>query len=509
MADLKPLIEKYDCFAWVPTIRGALSLDLIDNSSNLLGDVDKYSVAIKHHDGLSTEHYIAATSLLTVNDRKSGKEICRTFRYIFTGSIHNPDANNQLLQTTGLQDNEELKQYLSKEGALIGRVTIIAELTDTIRDSEIVFLQTMRNLTAQSRQYRRDFAVEAKSLGELDASRKIMVNNWKHIITLRDQIENDNKNHRPTYSFDIFLTRDGILLLNNKTQPTDNESFAQQGSDDDYTIHVPVHRIFKCAMNYVKYLFHSNYHHNNDHDTYLPASNLHPAKAAAPFSLNGVFRHQLNAFLYPVIQLKRNGFNDYTIDGNGVILYAKSFVKVCEKNCIIDNELASESDSFLNIQEQEITHMTQQRRSILTSILAQRNAVFIVSGVLAFVVAILKISTTFINPEPEKLNDITLANSFGKGLFLIALLLTGYLLFEISHAFVLRKQFKHKNKKRHRLMRDSNLKSGTLSRCYKTLLEFQDLSLYFKQKGTQWIRGFFILLTTIVVITLIGWILAL
>lgn len=55
MADLKPLIEKYDCFAWVPTIRGALSLDLIDNSRNLLGDVDKYSVAIRHHKGLTTE----------------------------------------------------------------------------------------------------------------------------------------------------------------------------------------------------------------------------------------------------------------------------------------------------------------------------------------------------------------------------------------------------------------------------------------------------------------------
>ncbi len=28
---------------------------LIDNSRNLLGDVDKYSVAIRHHKGLATE----------------------------------------------------------------------------------------------------------------------------------------------------------------------------------------------------------------------------------------------------------------------------------------------------------------------------------------------------------------------------------------------------------------------------------------------------------------------
>ncbi|MDE6305763.1 MAG: hypothetical protein K2L90_04150 [Muribaculaceae bacterium] len=489
MADLKPLIDKYDCFAWVPTIRGALSLDLIDNSRNLLGDVDKYSVAIRHHKGLTTEHYIAATSLLTVNDRKRGKGICRTFRYIFTGSIHNPAADSRLLDETGLKDNPELRTYLATEGALTGRVTIIAELTDAVRDSETAFLCEMKNLTELSHRYRNDFAVEAKSLGELEASRKTMVDKWHHLTSLISQIENDDKNYRPTYIFDVFLTRDGILLLKNRTGATDNESFAKKGSADDYTIHVPVHRIFKCAMNYVKYLFHSNYHHNSDHDTYLPASNIHPAKASGTLNLDGVFRHQLNAFLYPVIRLKRNGFNDYTIDGNGVILYAKSFIKVCERNEVIDQRTASESYSFLDIQAKEIDHMTQQRRSILNSILAQRNIIFIASGVLAFAVAILKIANTFIDFEPATFDNLSFEKSFHKCAILIVILLIGYLMFELSHSFVLRKQFKHKNRKRSFLMKDSNLQKGQLSSGYKLFRKYQDMCLWLKQKGTQWIFG--------------------
>lgn len=47
MAKLEKLISLYDCIAWVPSIRGSLSLDLVDNANNILGDVDKYSVKFK------------------------------------------------------------------------------------------------------------------------------------------------------------------------------------------------------------------------------------------------------------------------------------------------------------------------------------------------------------------------------------------------------------------------------------------------------------------------------
>ena len=35
MMNLKEIVKRYDSFAWLPTIRGALSLDLIENSRNV------------------------------------------------------------------------------------------------------------------------------------------------------------------------------------------------------------------------------------------------------------------------------------------------------------------------------------------------------------------------------------------------------------------------------------------------------------------------------------------
>ena len=71
----KSLIKLNDCIAWIPTIRGCLSLDLIDDAKGILGDVDKYSIRFKRIDRFRSEHYIIASSLHTVNDSKVGKII--------------------------------------------------------------------------------------------------------------------------------------------------------------------------------------------------------------------------------------------------------------------------------------------------------------------------------------------------------------------------------------------------------------------------------------------------
>ena len=77
MGELQSLVGICDCFGWVPTIRGSLSLDLINDANEILGDVDKYSVEVKNYKNLRSEHYIAATSLLTVNDiLKREKTFC-------------------------------------------------------------------------------------------------------------------------------------------------------------------------------------------------------------------------------------------------------------------------------------------------------------------------------------------------------------------------------------------------------------------------------------------------
>ena len=62
------LIRHYDSIGWIPTIRGCLSLDLIDKAKCILGDVDKYSVRFKQYYGLESAHYLIATSLNTVNE---------------------------------------------------------------------------------------------------------------------------------------------------------------------------------------------------------------------------------------------------------------------------------------------------------------------------------------------------------------------------------------------------------------------------------------------------------
>ncbi len=311
MAKLERLISLYDCIAWIPSIRGALSLDLVDNANSILGDVDKFSIKFKRTNGLHSEHYIIASSLLTVNDSKVGKHINRSFRYIFIGSINNKAAENDFLSQNHLADDDELKKYIDREGLLLGWLTIIPEVSQLLTDTEITFLRKLIDLSRINDKFRDEFAIQAASMEQLENTRSEMLQGWTQLKEIITTIENDDSNKRPTFCFDIALTRDGILLLKDVTSREYRDYYAAPNTADDYTQNVPIHRLFKVAMNYVKYLFHSNYHHNQEHDTYLPASNLYPAKASHPLDLYRVFRHQLDAFLVPVIKLKRGRFSDY------------------------------------------------------------------------------------------------------------------------------------------------------------------------------------------------------
>ena len=98
MSVLKNLISHYDCISWIPTSRGRLPIDLIDDAKGIIGDVDKYLVRFKKINGFRSERYIIASSLHTVNDRKLGPEYLRSFRYIFTGSINNKKITKDFLE---------------------------------------------------------------------------------------------------------------------------------------------------------------------------------------------------------------------------------------------------------------------------------------------------------------------------------------------------------------------------------------------------------------------------
>lgn len=130
--DLKPLLYHFDAFGWIPTIRGALSLDLMGQPEHMLGEVDRFSVDTPCHEGFTTGHYIAATSLLNVFDTKFGEDYIRSFRFFFYASIHDLNEGEKFLKDLDLQiQNHSLfpriRSLITDEGVLLGHLFIVIE----------------------------------------------------------------------------------------------------------------------------------------------------------------------------------------------------------------------------------------------------------------------------------------------------------------------------------------------------------------------------------------------
>lgn len=469
MANLKELFKPFDAFGWIPTIKGSLSLDLIGHGKHLLGDVDKYAVEFSRHIGLSSCHYVAATSLLTVNDSKVGDEISRTFRYIFVGAISDPNTDESYFARYNIEE-EDVKTYVEKEGVLFGKLLILTESDFKISDVEARLLQLMQNIVEDHNCFLRSFSVEAVSMKDLESQRLRLYNSWDDISSCFDEINSDENDQRPKYCFDVALTRDGLLLLKDTTSERYRDSYCKQGTADDYTQNVAIHRIFKVAMNYIKYLFHANYHHNVENDAFLPASNLHPARSSEAIDLSGVFRHQLNAFLNPITKMKRNGFSDYTMDANGIILYAKAFVNVFKENQLVEQQVANKASCFIDLQKQEVEHMTQSSRTLVNAVLTQHNSLLIFTGVLAFVVAVVKLLTTFVEFDRIHIENITSTDEYDKvvlyGTIVAFLFFVGYSIFYYTHSKVLSKRFVRKEDKNVIFCGNSNIKKRRFAYSY-------------------------------------------
>jgi len=487
-SNLLPLLGHYDCFGWVPTIGGALSLDLTGSFTNLFGDVDRHSVVFKNYAGLSSEHFIAATSLSTVNDSKCGPDYDRSFRYFFVGSIHEPDRIENFIKKKELDTNSQIYEILHNEGALLGTLIIVSEGSNTISDSEIIILKRIKNLEKLKQDYQHLFSVEAGSLKELAAKRGEMKNKWVEIE--KNILRLPGAEDRYTFRFEVFLTRDGILLLKDTTDSRFKGAYFMDGEESDYRKNVPIHRLFKSAMNFIKYLFHYNYHHDCVHDTYLPASNLHPGKNKNPgsqYDFSRVFRHQMDAFVQPIIKLKRENFCEFRIDPIGVLSYAKAFVATCCNNGLISSEQKAKSLEYLTIQESEINHLTRHHRSQLSAIIGQRNFIFLFSAVLALLVAIVKIVGSVVNIPKY---DFSSEASNDKAFIAIGILglctLIIWIILEATHARILRKEYRRKSHYRCPLLRDSNLEKQRFSIPYSTYLFYQDCKLNLGRKKVQY-----------------------
>jgi hypothetical protein len=484
-AKLHNLISHYDCIGWIPTIRGCLSLDLIDNAGSILGDVDKYSIRFKTISGFHSQHYLIASALLTVNDTKAGMKYDRTFRYVFTGSINDDEITKNFLADNNLLDDEPLNDYIKKEGLLLGHLFMVFE--NDLTDQEATFLKGLKKLSKSNKDYLEAFNVKADSMEVLNGYRAGMLKEWGLLTEMACKIETDEKNKRPTFSFDVALTRDGILLLKNATNTEFKNYFAAPGTADDYTQNIPVHRLFKIAMNCIKYLFHSNYHHNEEHDTYLPASNLHPAKESGTLDLYRVFRHQLDAFFVPVIKLKRSAFSNHTVESYGVLLYAKAFIRVFRANKLVSSEETKKAKDYCEILEKEVTEMTASQRTLFNALITRHNPFIIMSGLLAFVFTCLKLLTVFVEiPFVIKINEfahLTVQNEMQLfiNLGLVAILTAiGYAIYIIPRSRILSKQFKPKQKSKKWLFYNSCLWWKGFSLPYKIYIIYNTVKLQIK-----------------------------
>lgn len=231
-----------------------------------------------------------------------------------------------------------------------------------------------------------------------------MKQKWASVRNDMDKLVRDQQ--KKTLHFEVFLTRDGIILLKDRTENPDTHSiYSVPGTPSDYTTHVPLHRVFKTAMNFVKFLFHKNYHHEKENDTFLPASNLHPFMTRGDFS--GVFKHQIDSFLNPLMKLRRkgvNGFEHINIDPTGILNYCKSFVYTCRNNNLIGQKKTKRELDYLTLLGSDINHTFRHSRSLLNSIASQGTPSSVITSVLTFVVAVLTIINSTIslignNPE--------------------------------------------------------------------------------------------------------------
>lgn len=394
-----------------------------------------------------------------------------------------------------------MTSYINEEGLLIGRLIIVAEETRNLSDLEVTLLKGLEELTVLRKNYKRDFFVNAASMAVLEAERAEMLKRWRHLRTIVQEIEVDTKNRRPTFSFNVALTRDGILLLKDVTRIEDRVYFAAPNTPDDYTQNTPIHRLFKIAMNYVKFLFHSNYHHNDEHDNYLPASNLHPIKNLGEQDLQRVFKHQLDAFFVPVIKLKRGGFENFTVKPEGIMLYAKTFIRVFESHELVRNDVIKKAKDYSDILEKEIVLMTSRNNVLVNALITQHNFFIILSGLLAFVFTCLKLISIFVDiPQLTiyQIKNITNIHS-SRPLFAIVsvviLAIIGYMCYAIPRTRVLNRQFHPKSKENSwltkRLFRNSDLDKAKFSFLYGVYIDYNTIKLNIGNKNVQIIKSVF------------------
>jgi hypothetical protein len=463
-----PLINTFDAIGWVPTIRGGLSLNVFDNSNSLLGDVDKFSIEVKTYDGFSSSRYLTASSLLTFDDNKKGNQYFKTFRFIFRGTVNDEIRQSNFIAEKFNNEPSAVGLFEEKE-LLIGKLSIVVTLSSKLSVKEKQLLRRLKSLSGKKEEY--NIACKADSCEKLAAMRVELKAEWEKVEDKIIDIEKGT-GENPVYKFDVVLSRDGILFLKDDTGSEYRRDFYKENTQSDYTRNIPIHRVFKTAMNFIKHLFHMNYHHSEEHDTFLPATNLHPIREDG--NLNRIIKHQMEAFLSPVIRMKRVDDNPYyryeLCNPEGILLYAESFLLVCKYNKFITDEKVDLLSKFIDKQKKEYEAISSDKKSSRSFYLSQKNIFATLAIALSILTALIKTidflfkdSALLFNMDEQGDAEVfiprlyIILGSFG----LAALFHRNYI-----NGQILAGKFNRKPKRKNILNRDSNINRGRFSILY-------------------------------------------
>jgi hypothetical protein len=301
-------------------------------------------------------------------------------------------------------------------------------------ESDIV--ESFKKLKEEQEEYKKAYTHVAESLSELERIRREELKScWneveRNIPLFRRRIiddkkkgneDNEDNEDKSLYEFDVVLSRDGILFLRDATCDEFKVDYFRSGEASDYTQNIPVYRLFKMALHFMSTLFHKNYHHYEEDDSFLPATNLHPIRRDT--NLDRLVKHQIEAFLTPVIKVKRNIDNPRTVmlrDPLGILTYAKAFLQVLENNGFIDNAKTRNYMSFIEYQNKEFEIVSANKKTKLNFFLAQDNWIARLTLSFAVTVAIIQIFRfLFIESpciieihDPQILKVILISLSFG------------------------------------------------------------------------------------------------
>jgi hypothetical protein len=488
------LIENCDCIAWIPTVRGSLSLDLLDTQF-LLGDTDKFLVEFKYLQGFETSRYILATSLFAFSDSKYFNNIyCRAFRFIFRGSINDKHEIQEFCQ----KYNVDVSKIKEKE-LLIGKLSLVLNLSKNLTENEVDTLASFKSILGLNEKYQIDYIDKAVSLEELADQRYEMKKiHDKTVLQIKqfEDINTDDPNYR-VWKFDILLSRDGILFLKDDTNEAFKKDYFEVNTSDDYTTNIPIHRCFKTAMTYIKYLFHNHYHHDKNNDSFLPVTNLHPLKKIENKGA-GILNHQLEPFLQQITKHKRLSKN-LRCNPIGISSYAKSFVDVLYYNSFISIEKRDKTHRFIQYQEIEAIEFLKVKEKARDFFITQNNFLASITVGFSFQLATIAIYKFFISDQSAGITDKSKIELLS-GAFVFGYILQLFHVKRLIAGNFISPLVRKKKKGLRFLFKNSNLAKGKLSSFYLFYLWLTELEMKMTEIITTIIKIVLILISIVFLI---------